>query len=245
MLTSKPIEITCPNCKLSDFCLPHGLQNAEVAQLAHIVKRKPPVQAHEPLYRQGFEGNSLYAIKSGSFRSYATSLDGAEQTLGFYLPGELMGLDALQHSRYTCTSVALETASVCELPLVRLNELCAHIPRLQHQLLRILGKEFAAGHDKIILLGHCSAQAKLATFLLTLSQRYAALGFSATVFNLPMARHDMANFLGLTIETVSRQLLNLSQLGVISVKQRGIQIDNLALLKDVVSQSPSQGRNAG
>jgi len=231
-------KITCPNCKLSDLCLPYGLQQSEVAQLVTIVKNKQPLQAGELLYWQGDACQSLYAIKSGSFRSFITNTDGVEQTIGFYLPGELMGLDSLQHGRFTCSTVALETASVCELPLTHLNELCAQIPSLQTQLMRILGKEIASDHDKIILLGHRSAKEKMATFLLMLSHRYTALGFSSTKFNLTMSRQDIANFLGLTIETVSRQLAFLSQQGVITVKQRGIQIDNLDLLNTIVNPCP-------
>ncbi|MEQ1529648.1 MAG: fumarate/nitrate reduction transcriptional regulator Fnr [Methylococcales bacterium] len=231
-------KITCPNCKLSDLCLPFGLQKNEVTQLAGIVKSKRPLQADELLYWQGDACESLYAIKSGSFRSFITNTAGVEQTIGFYLPGELMGLDSLQHGRFTCSTIALETASVCELPLSNLNELCVQIPSLQTQLMRILGKEIASDHDKIVLLGHRSAKERLATFILMLSHRYTALGFSSTKFNLTMRRQDIANFLGLTIETVSRQLTYLSQQGVITVKQRGIQIDNLDLLKTIVNECP-------
>ncbi len=230
--------ITCPDCKLSELCLPFGLQKNEVTQLVDIVKNKRPLQTNELLYGQGQDCESLYAVKSGSFRSFITNLAGVEQTIGFYLPGELMGLDAFQHGRFTCSTVALETASVCELPLSHLNNLCARIPSLQTQLMRILGKEIASDHDKIILLGHRSAKEKMATFILMLSSRYTALGFSSTQFNLSMGRQDIANFLGLTIETVSRQLTYLSRQGVITVKQRGIQIDNLDLLKTIVNACP-------
>jgi len=228
-------KINCPNCKLADLCLPHGLQQSEVEELGTIVKNGLPLQIGDLLYWQGKACHSLYAIKSGSFRSFITNTEGMEQTIGFYLPGELMGLDSFQHGSFTCSTVALETSSVCELPLTHLNELCARIPSLQSQLMRILGKEIASDHDKIILLGHRSAKEKMATFLLMLSHRYTALGFSSTAFNMTMSRHDIANFLGLTIETVSRQLANLSQQGIISVKQRGIQIENMELLHTIVN----------
>ncbi len=237
MKLNQPVT-TCPNCKLSELCLPFGLQQNEVAELSRIVKNKRPLQTDELLYWQGHACESLYAIKSGSFRSFITNSGGIEQTMGFYLPGELMGLDSLQHGRFTCSTVALETASVCELPLTHLNELCAKIPSLQTQLIRILGKEIVSDHDKIILLGHRSAKERMATFILMLSYRYTAIGFSSTQFNLSMRRQDIANFLGLTIETVSRQLTFLSQQGVITVKQRGIQIVNLDLLKTIVNTSP-------
>jgi len=146
-----------------------------------------------------------------------------------------MGLDSFQHGWFTCSMIALETASVCELPLNHLNELCAKIPSLQTQMMRVLGKEISSDQDKIILLGHRSAIERVATFLLMLSKRYNALGFSGTQFNLTMRRQDIANFLGLTIETVSRQLTYLSQQNVIKVKQRGIQINSLELLENIVN----------
>lgn len=227
-------KISCPDCRLSDLCLPYGLQKNEVKQLASIVKNKRPIQMDEYLYLQGDACQHLFAVKSGSFRSFITDDNGNEQTIGFYLPGELMGMDALQHGRTTCSIIALETSTTCELPLSRLNELCMEIPGLQGQVLRILGKEIASDHDKIILLGHRSAKERMATFLLMLSSRYAALGFSSTEFNLSMRRQDIANFLGLTIETVSRQFTELNKDGIITVKQRSIQINNMAALKTIV-----------
>ncbi len=227
-------KTSCTICKLSDLCLPYGLQINEVEQLASIIKIKRPLQADELLYSNDDECQSLYAVKSGSFRSFIVNSEGIEQTIGFYLPGELMGLDALLHGRFSCSVVALETGSVCELPLSQLNELCVEIPSLQHQMTRILSREIASDHEQILLLGHSTAKERMATFLLMLSRRYGALGFSNTEFNLSMRRQDIANFLGLSNETISRQLTGLSKLGVITVKQRGIQIIDLNLLKSIV-----------
>jgi CRP/FNR family transcriptional regulator len=239
-----PIKASCSDCRLSDLCLPYGLRRNEVQQLATIVKNKRPLQVDDYLYRQGAECLSLYAVKSGSFRSFILNADGIEQTIGFYLPGEIMGLDALQHSRFTCSTIALETGSVCEVPLSMLNKLCAEIPGLQSQMLRIFGKAIALDHDKIVLLGHRTARERMATFLLMLSRRYHALGFSGTTFNLSMRRQDIANFLGLTVETVSRQLAELSKQGVITVKHRGIQINNLYLLTAIVEPCLSSSQRA-
>lgn len=229
---------SCPDCRLAGLCLPYGLHTREVKQLASIVKNKRPLQMDDYLYLQGDECQSLYAVKSGSFRRFISNADGTEQTIGFYLPGELMGLDSLQYGRFTCSTIALETGAVCEVPLSRLNELCAEIPGLQVQMMRILGKEIADDHDKIVLLGHRTAKERTATFLLMLSRRYGALGFSNTAFNLSMRRQDIANFLGLTIETVSRQLAELSKQGIITVKQRGVQINDLDLLNAIVEHCP-------
>jgi CRP/FNR family transcriptional regulator len=226
--------VDCLHCRLSSLCLPYGLKREEVLQLEKIVQRKRPIKLDDYLYRQEDQCHSLYAVKSGSFRSFITNPDGSEQTIGFYLPGELMGLDSLKNGRFHCSVVALETATVCELPLPRLNELSNKIPSLQAQLMRVIGTQIVSDHDKIVLLGNRSATEKMATFLLMLSQRYGALGFSSTEFNLTMRRHDIANFLGLTIETVSRQLASLNKKGVVTVKQRGVHIDNMDSLKTIV-----------
>ncbi|MDD5577831.1 MAG: helix-turn-helix domain-containing protein [Methylobacter sp.] len=240
-----PARTLCPDCRLVDLCLPYGLHIDEVKQLARIVKNKRLLPPEEYLYLQGDECRSLYAVKSGSFRCFISNADGTEQTLGFYFPGELMGLDSLQHGRSTCSTVALETGMVCEVPLSRLNELCTEIPGLQIQMMRILGKEIASDHDQIVLLGHSTAKKRMATFLLMLSRRYGALGFSNTAFNLSMRRVHIANFLGLTIETVSRQLAELGKQGIITIKQRDVQINDLDLLKAIVEHCSAQQLYAG
>ena len=227
-------KTSCSDCRLSDLCLPYGLQINQVEQLVTIIKNKWPLRVDDLLYSQDDKCRSLYAVKSGSFRSFIVNSEGVEQTIGFYLPGELMGLDALLHGKYSCSAVALETGSVCELPLSRLNELCLEMPGLQQQMMRILSKEIASDHDQILLLGHSSAKKRMATFLLMLSRRYGALGFSKTEFKLSMCRQDIANFLGLSNETISRQLTELSKAGIIIVKQRGIQIIDLNLLQSIV-----------
>ncbi|CAG7856027.1 Anaerobic regulatory protein [biofilm metagenome] len=227
-------KIDCLHCRLSELCLPNGLNKDEVQQLTAIVKSKRPIKLDEYLYRQGDKCESFYVARSGSFRSFISNSDGSEQTISFYLPGELMGLDSLQNGRFHCSVVAMETATVCELPLAKLNGIYAKIPAVQAQMTRIIGKEIISDHDKIVLLGNRSASEKIATFLLMLSQRYHALGYSGTKFNLSMRRYDIANFLGLTIETVSRQLANLSKQGIITVDQRGIQINQMDALKAIV-----------
>ncbi len=228
-------KVDCQHCRIADLCLPHGLTEEEISRLETIVKRKLPIKLDEYLYRQADQAQSVYTVKSGSFRSFISDADGVEQTIGFYLPGELMGLDALQNGRFHCSVVALETATVCEVPLPKLHELCSKIPGLQEQLMRIIGKEILSEHNHIVLLGNRTAQEKMATFLLMLSTRYSALGFSSTKFNLSMRRHDIANFLGLTIETVSRQLTDLSKCGVITIKQRSVQINKPDALKAIVA----------
>lgn len=228
-------KIDCAQCNLSGVCLSNGLKPDEIKQFERIVKRKRPVKEDQFLYRQEDPSQSLYIVKSGSFRSFIWDIDGGEQTIGFYLPGELLGLDALQQTdRHHCSVVALETSSICELPLQQLNYLVGLIPGLRNQFLRMIGSQIVSDQNNMVLLVNRTAIEKVATFLLMLSQRYYALGYSGKEFNLSMPRHDIANYLGLSLETLSRQLGYLIRNGAISVKHRGVQISDMGLLMNIV-----------
>ncbi len=227
------ISTTCVNCRLSDLCLPHGLAASEVETLEIIIRKNSLLKTGESLYIQHDSCQSLFAVKSGSFRRFITTEQGLEQTMGFYLPSEIMGLDALFDGKFVYNVKALETSSVCELPLTRLKELCVQMPSLQHQLNRILSKEISDIHQQLSILGHTSAKVKMAMFLLMLSKRYASLGYSNTTFNLSMRRQDIGNFLGLSNESISRQLTALSKEKIISVQQRAINIIDLNLLQSI------------
>jgi len=224
------ITTTCLDCRLSDLCLPHGLDISEIETLEIIIRKNRLLQTGETLYAKNDKCLSLFAVKSGSFRRFITN----EQTMGFYLPSEIMGLDALFEGKFGYHVTALETSSVCELPLSRLNELCIQMPSLQHQLNRILSKEISDIHQQLSILGNTSAKAKMAMFLLMLSRRYASLGYSNTTFNLSMRRQDIGNFLGLSNESISRQLTALSKEKIITVQQRAINILDLNLLQSII-----------
>ena len=237
----KQLKVACKNCRLGEICLPRGLAQEEMEKLDNIVGRGRPLARGEALYRQGDKMTSLFAIHSGSLRSYTVTQDGTEQTLGFYLPGELVGLDGLEKNQHSCTTEALETTSICELPYQNLQSLCGQLPSLQMQMMRLLGKELAGDHDVLLLLGKRSAEERLAAFLLSLSKRYAERGFSATEFNLSMSRHDISNFLGVAVETISRQFSNFDKDGVLKVKHRFVKILDIAKLEEIVLPCQKSG----
>ncbi len=244
VISLNKLKVACQDCRLSEICLPRGLAQAEMEKLDNIVARGRPLTRGEVLYHQGDSLNNLFAIHSGSLRSFIVSQDGREQTVGFYLPGELVGLDGLEKGTHTCTTVALETTSICELPFNRLQELCTELPSLQYQMLRLLGKEVSDDHDILLLLGTRSAEERLAAFLLSLSRRFAERGFSATEFNLSMSRHDIANFLGIAVETVSRQFSNFDKAGILQVKHRNVKILDLEKLEKMVEPGEKFNRKA-
>jgi CRP/FNR family transcriptional regulator len=230
----KQLKIACQNCRMTEICLPRGLDQGELEKLNDIVGRNRPLKRGESLYRQGAELHSFYAVHSGTLRSYTVTQDGTEQTMGFYLTGELVGLDGLETGIHSCTTEALETTSICEIPYDRLQNLCSELPSLQHQMLRLMGKEISGDQDAILLLGSRTAEERLAAFLLSLSRRFSERGFSASEFNLSMSRHDIANYLGVAVETISRQFSNFDKDGILSVKHRNVKILDLSRLEAIV-----------
>lgn len=233
-MESKTHQVECHNCRLANGCLAKGLDGDEIKRLETIISHKRPLKPSEFLYRQDDQAQSLFVVKSGSFRSTVLDAEGIEHTVDFHLPGELIGLEALQKGLFRGSVEALETASVCELPLAQLSPLSSKIPGLQSQLLHIIGSQFAAQHDRAALLGNHPASEKTARFLLMLSHRYSNLGYSSTEFNLSMPRYHIASFLCLSLETVSRQLKRLKEKGLISVQKRGIHINSLESLKSSI-----------
>ncbi|MDX1487894.1 MAG: fumarate/nitrate reduction transcriptional regulator Fnr [Acidiferrobacterales bacterium] len=218
------IQISCSHCSLAELCLPRGLSQPEIDQLNRIVRRRRPVPRGDHVFQMGDASQALYAVHSGCVKSCTPTPDGHEQILGFHLPGELVGLDALEHDNHMCAAVAMETVHVCELPLAQLEEMCHRLPGLPHRILRLIGREVAAKHAMLLLLAKRSAEARLATFLLNLASRFSQRGFSGKEFNLSMPRDDIANYLGLARETVSRLLTRFQGDGLLSVHRRRVHI---------------------
>ncbi len=191
------------------------------------------------MYQVGEPAHSLYAVHSGCLKTCVPAPDGHEQILGFHLPGEVVGLDGLDHGNHQCTAITMETAHVCELPLMQLERLCQRLPRLPHRLLQLIGREMASAHAMLLLLGKRSAEARLATFLLNLSARLARRGFSPREFNLTMPRDDIANYLGLARETVSRILTHFQLDGLVRVERKRIVIHDRRRLEVLANPHPA------
>lgn len=218
------IKAACRRCALQQLCLPQGLDEPDVKRLEGLVERRSSLQRGEHLFREGDRFRSLFAVRSGSFKTYCLGDDGSEKILGFHLPGELLGLAGLGDERHRATASALETASVCELPFGRLQELVDELPSLNHQLHRIMSRRIARDQEILLLLGDKSAQERLAMFLLNLTQRFGQRGLSTREFHLSMTRQDIANYLGLTLETVSRTFTQFQKDGLLDVDRRLIRI---------------------
>ncbi|MFQ5937990.1 MAG: fumarate/nitrate reduction transcriptional regulator Fnr [Acidiferrobacterales bacterium] len=225
------IKVSCGHCSLAELCLPRGLNQSEVEQLNRIIRRRRPVPRGDYVFQVGDPSQSLYAVHSGCVKTCTPTSDGHEQILGFHLPGELVGLDALESDNHLCGAIAMETVHVCELPLAQLEEMCHRLPGLPHRILRLIGREVAAKHAMLLLLGKRSAEERLATFLLNLASRFKQRGFAEKEFNLSMPRDDIANYLGLARETVSRLLTRFQLEGLLSVQHRRVHIRNMNRLQ--------------
>ncbi|WP_006787856.1 fumarate/nitrate reduction transcriptional regulator Fnr [Thiorhodospira sibirica] len=238
----KVLKQACKNCGLSDLCLPLGVSAEELEALERIIDRKRPLQRNEHLYVAGDRMTSLYAVRSGSVKTYTVTNDGQEQITGFHLPGELLGLDAINGGLHPCSAKALETTSICEMPFEALEEVSQRIPALQHQLFRIMSREIQADEHFMMLLGKKSSDARLAFFLLSLSTRLGARGFSHKEFYLTMSRNDIANYLGLAVETVSRLFTRFQNAGIVHVRRKLVTIERLEPLRQIAGVHRIQER---
>jgi CRP/FNR family transcriptional regulator len=225
------VKQACSGCNLRQLCLPLGIPSQDVELLDALIKRRRPLARGRHVFRLGDEFRSLYAIRSGSVKTYTITEDGGEQVTGFHLPGEIIGLDAINSNQHPCAAKALETTSICELPFNRLEELAAQIPGLGRQLMRIMSREIQADEELLMLLGKKSAEERLAALLMSLSRRYKERGFSPREFHLSMSRNDIGNYLGLAVETVSRLFTRFQQQGFIEVRYKYIRLQQMDALQ--------------
>ena len=237
-MTIQPIKLTtlktaCKSCKLHDLCLPLGLDTGDMDKLDSIIKRRKPLQKGEFLFQTGNKFTSIYAVRSGSIKTYTESEQGDEQITGLYLPGELLGLDAIHNYEHPCSGIALETTSLCEIPFDTLEELSEDIPNLHHQLYRIMSKEIASDQTLLMLIAQKNAEEKLAAFLINLSTRLKLRNFSETEFHLSMSRKDIGNYLGLTIETISRTFSRFQSEGLLTTQRKYVHILDIHKLKSI------------
>ena len=204
------------------------------ASLVATSRRSRILKSGEPVFNIGDAFHTLYLVRSGSIKVYAISDDGESQVIGFYFPGDLVGLDALDARYHGCVAVALETSSVYEISVDRLEQLCRTDPDLQQQVNRLYSRELAREYQLLRLLGKKNAHQRLAGFLINLSQRFEQLGLSASEFNLSMSRHDIAHYTGLVVETVSRVLGRFQDEGLLAVERRYIHILDKQRLQNLV-----------
>lgn len=228
--------IHCQDCSISQLCIPFTLNQSELDQLDNIIERKKPIQKGQELFKAGDELKALYAIRSGTIKTYTITEQGDEQITAFHLAGDLVGFDAINEMSHPSFAQALETSMVCEIPFEVLDELSGSMPKLRQQIMRLMSCEIKSDQDMILLLSKKNAEERLAAFMYNLSLRFSQRGFSPREFRLTMTRGDIGNYLGLTVETISRLLGRFQKSDILSVKGKYITIldhDELAKLAGI------------
>lgn len=221
-------QVACSRCTLGELCLPRGLTAEDTQRFEQIVHRSRPIQPGEHLFRSGDEFRSVASVRTGCFKSYVIDHEGQEQVLGFHLPGEIIGLDAIHSRRHAANVVALDTSAVCGLTFESVSSMARHMPELQSELFRIMSRRIS---ELETIAGDLSADERISMFLISLSERFARRGYSDSEFILAMSRRDIASYLRLATETVSRVLARLQKVGVLRVDRKQVRICNLEELR--------------
>ncbi|MDW5442780.1 helix-turn-helix domain-containing protein [Polaromonas sp. SM01] len=222
-----PLTTQCSACHLRDLCLPCGMTDADLGRLDRLRFGRSKVKAGQALYHAGDRFGFIYAVRSGTFKSSLTLADGREQVSGFQMAGELMGLDGVAHGAHASGAIALEDSEICAIPYAHLTELTAESSGLQNVVGRLMSREIVREHSLMLLLGSMNAEERLAAFLLNLSQRLKARGYSPSEFHLRMSRAEIGSYLGMKLETVSRTFSAFQQQGLLEVDKRHIRIIDL------------------
>ena len=231
----QPMKTLCSTCSLRELCLPVGLRPDEFEQLDTVIKQSHRLKKGEFLFRSGESFHSLYAIRTGFFKTTVASQDGRDQVTGFFMSGELIGMDGICTHSHSCDAVALEDSEVCELPFGHMEALSKEIPSIQTHFFRLMSREIVRDQGVMLLLGNMRAEERVAAFLLNLSQRLHHRGFAANDFILRMSREEIGSYLGLKLETVSRTLSRFHQEGLIMVEHKHIRLLKPEMLNQMVS----------
>ena len=230
----------CQPCSLNALCLPLSLNDSDMERLDDIIRRGRPIQKGQLLFQQGEDFQSVFAVRTGALKTYTLASNGEEQITGFHLASELVGLAGYDNGNYPLTAKALETTTVCEIPLTQLESLADDLPDLRKQLMRTMGTEIRHDQNMMLLLSKKNAEERVASFLLDISLRYQRRGFSATQFRLPMSRVDISNYLGLAVETISRVFTRFQKNGLIETQGKEVILQDPDTLYELAGLNETQ-----
>ena len=229
-------RITCSTCNMRELCLTSGLCPSDLERAETMVHARRRIKRGEVLFNGGETFNSVYAIRAGFFKSSVLDNEGREQVTGFYMGGELLGMEGIGSGQYNATATALEDSEICTMPFALIEEMSHELRHLQRHLHTVLAREIVRDHGVMMLLGSMRAEERLAVFLLNLSQRFTARGYSPSEFYLRMTREEIGSYLGLKLETVSRAFSKFQESGLVSVQQKHIRIIDVPGLRKMGGQ---------
>lgn len=228
----------CNSCALSSVCLPGEMDSRQVREVDALVRSLGPLTRGQRVFSQNTPFSSCYFVKTGAVKTVTVSERGDERILGFYLPGDVFGLSSMNRRSYSCSAIALEHTSICELPFRQLEQLARNIPQLQHHLFELMSREIANAENVSMLLSSNTAEERVIALLLNISEHHRHRKLSPLQFRLPMSRSDMGSFLGLAVETVSRILGNLHKQGLINITGRTVVLLQPAWLRRRLALDP-------
>ena len=237
IVSFSPTSASCGTCRWSRFCVARHAESNGRDGVAKGPSCGAPLRRGVHLFRQGDELKSLYVVRAGSVKCYTDSEDGCEQTIAFQFPGDLLGFDAIGSGAHQTSVVALETTAVCALPLPRGAQTALESTAVSGDLMRAAASQLIDRQNHALLLGQKSAQARMSAFLLALSARFAARGCSRTEFNLSMSRQEIANYLAVAVETISRLFSDLQRRGVLAVDRRFVRILSMPKLQSMAHEA--------
>lgn len=230
------LKTACSKCNLRELCLPLELSGEDMDKLDALIDTRRKIKKGQHLYRSGDAFTAIYAVKMGFFKTDVLLEDGRYQVTGFQMAGELIGLDGISAEIHTCNSIALEDAEVCAIPFAELESLAMKVPALQRHLHKVMSREIVRDHGVMTLLGTMRAEERLAAFLLNLAQRFQARGYSSSDFYLRMTREEIGSYLGLKLETISRTFSHFQELGIISVQNKHVTIQQAECLRGMLNR---------
>ncbi len=233
------LKAACSQCNLRELCLTYGLNEQDLERIDSLVGSRRRIRRGTHLYRAGEGFEALFAIRSGFFKTDVLLEDGRDQVTGFQMAGEILGMDGISSEAHTCNAIALEDSEVCVIPYVQLEILSREIEALQHNFHKVMSREIVRDHGLMMLLGSMRAEERLSAFLLNMSQRFMARGYSAAEFHLRMTREEIGSYLGLKLETVSRAFSKFQDEGLIAVQQKHIRILDIPGLKTILNHPPA------
>jgi CRP/FNR family transcriptional regulator len=228
------LGVMCTACGMRDLCFPCGLTDEQMRRLEQLVSRRVSVPQGAHLYSRNEPFKALYAVRTGFFKTCTSLENGREHVAGFHMAGDLLGFDGIGVRAHACDAVALEDSKVCIMSFSQFEALAREFPQVQRHLHDIMGREIADSHDAMRLVTSMRSDVRVAAFLLKLSRRLEARGFSGAVLLLRMTREEIGSHLGLTVETVSRTFSKFSELGMLRVDKREIELLDLQALEALV-----------
>jgi len=221
-----------------DLSLYAGLGTTEMSHVAQALIKRRLFRKGAMLFRAGDRFKALYAIHSGSCKTELLGIDGQCQVAGFHMAGDCIGIDGMGSNIHDCQATALEDLEICPIPFDTIDNLARLSDGFRQNLNKLLSQESARMHVLMLLLGSMRAEQRLAAFLLDLSQRYRAHGYSPCEFVLRMTRAEIGSYLGLKLETVSRLFARLQREGTLQVQGRLVKLLDRGALSRLVECGP-------